>query len=970
MSNPTKERTMHQNTLWRGAAMPMAVCLAALLMGAALTAHADEDRIRPYEENPFYWQYQGEPVLLLGGSSNDNLFQHLTGLKAGGDENGHADSAWPAPMSQTLEEHLDTLVAVGGNYLRNTTSHRNEGNVFPYVRLENGKFDLDQWNPEFWRRFDNFLKLTFERDIIVQVEMLDGWDHGNFRRHDPYISREMMGWINSPYNPANNVNYTAEEAGLPTEWIDEDTRWNHGPFFHTVLNNNTMVMPYQQAWFEKVLEHCLEYPHVLYALMNESNIEPMAAQEAWSEHWIQHLHAKAEEAGTQIYITEMPHYVWPNHDEWGPFLREMADRPDLYTFIEVSNNNLQPRFTTAQEGYDYLMTLRQWLVEGTPRPMNNTKVYGRVTGEDWGPAPEKFWRNIMAGCASNRFHRDWIGLALFGPAMAHIRSARMFSDEINVFTMEPRNDLLSDREENEAYLLAEVGRQYALYFSGAGDGRVTVDLRGATGQWKLRWLNIRTSEWTEGPTLSGGRRVDIDRPDAGHWAAVILPTNISPERPNIIIINIDDMGGRDVGFMGSEYYETPNIDKLAREGVIFTQGYAAAANCAPSRASLMTGQWTPRHGILTVNPFGGESKYRRLIPIQTKTTLPDNKVTLADVLRNAGYVTCHAGKWHISDNPLKNGFDHNIGGSHAGHPRSYYPPYGNVDLEPPSDDYYLTNLIMDKSLDFVKSAGKQPFFLNYSPYAVHTPIHPYKQLLPKYKNKPPWNGQDNARYATMIENLDTQIGRLLSCLKEEGKLSRTFILFTSDNGGVYGITKQLPLRSGKGSYYEGGIRVPLFACWPGTIEGGRESNVPVSHLDFFPTILEVAGIERPDDIIFDGQSLLRLLTGKGSFADRPLFWHFPFYSGAFLKEGDPTQDPLFRTRPGSAVRMGNWKLIQYFEYNDLELYNLKDDISEKNNLAEKNPEKSNEMLKILEDWREEVKAPVPVALNPEYTGMK
>jgi arylsulfatase A-like enzyme len=449
---------------------------------------------------------------------------------------------------------------------------------------------------------------------------------------------------------------------------------------------------------------------------------------------------------------------------------------------------------------------------------------------------------------------------------------------------------------------------------------------------------------------------------------------ISPEKPNILIINIDDMGWRDVGFMGSEYYETPNIDKLAREGIIFTNGYATATNCSPSRASLMTGQWSPRHGILTVRTsFRGESKYRRLIPIETKTTLPDNKVTLADVLRNAGYVTCHAGKWNISDNPLKNGFDYNIGGSLASNPGSYYPPYGShVDLEPPSDDYYLTNLIMDKALDFVKSTGKQPFFLYYSPFAVHTPIQPYKELLPKYENKHPWNGQDNAEYATMIENLDTQIGRLISFLKEEGKLDHTFILFTSDNGGDYRITKQWPLRSGKGSYYEGGIRKPMFVKWHGKVKEGTTSEIPVSNLDFFPTCLDVAGVERPDNIILDGQSLMPLLTGKGSFADRPLFWHFPFYlqpfTGSQVEEGNHTQDPLFRTRPGSAVRLGNWKLIQYFEYNDLELYNLKEDISEKNNLAEKKPEKLNELLKILEDWREEVKAPVPVELNPEYIG--
>ena len=450
---------------------------------------------------------------------------------------------------------------------------------------------------------------------------------------------------------------------------------------------------------------------------------------------------------------------------------------------------------------------------------------------------------------------------------------------------------------------------------------------------------------------------------------LITACNISPEKPNIILINIDDMGWRDVGFMGSEYYETPNLDKLAEEGMVFNNAYASASNCAPSRACLISGQWTPRHGIYTVgSSIRGESKDRKLIPIPTNTTLPENQYTLAKALGNAEYKTCHAGKWHLSNDPKGNGFDYNIGGSHAGQPGSYYPPYKNIDLEPPSDDYYLTNLIMDKTIEFLNMADNTPFFLYYSPYAVHAPIQPKIDLMPKYENKPGWNGQDNARYATMIENLDTQIGRLIECLKKNGELNNTFILFTSDNGGVYNITRQWPLRSGKGSYYEGGFRVPMFAWWPSRIKAGTKSEIPVTNLDFFPTFLEIAGLELPDGKSLDGQSLLPVLTGTGSLKERPLFWHFPFYLQPYMKEGDPTQDPLFRTRPGSAVRLGDWKLIQYFEFNDLELYNLKDDISEKNNLAETRPDKLNELLLILENWRKETGAPVPVELNPEYTG--
>ena len=439
-------------------------------------------------------------------------------------------------------------------------------------------------------------------------------------------------------------------------------------------------------------------------------------------------------------------------------------------------------------------------------------------------------------------------------------------------------------------------------------------------------------------------------------------------RPNIILINIDDMGWRDVGFMGTEYYETPNIDALAADGMVFTNAYAAASNCAPSRACLMSGQWTPRHGIYTVGTSErGKSHNRKLIPVVNNETMPNDNVLLPELLNDAGYVTCHAGKWHLSDNPKLRGFDVNIGGSHAGNPGSYYPPYKNVrSLEAPSDGYYLTNLIMDKTLDFVNSVNDKPFFLYYAPYAVHTPIQPVESLVSKYQNKAEWNGQNNAKYATMVENVDAQIGRLVGALKESGKLDNTVIFFTSDNGGHYGITKQWPLRAGKGSYYEGGIREPMFVFWKGKIKEGTKSEVPVTNLDFYPTVLEMAGVSKPANKVLDGNSILPVLEQTGMQDERALFWHFPIYLEAYIKNDTTTQDPLFRTRPGSAVRLGDWKLIQYFENNDIELYNLKEDLSEENNLANSNPEKVLELLYILEGWREKTSAPVPTELNPEY----
>ena len=442
--------------------------------------------------------------------------------------------------------------------------------------------------------------------------------------------------------------------------------------------------------------------------------------------------------------------------------------------------------------------------------------------------------------------------------------------------------------------------------------------------------------------------------------------NLKPEqKPNIILINIDDLGWRDVGFMGSEFYETPHLDKLANEGIIFTSAYASAANCAPSRACMMSGQWGPRHGIYTVgNSERGKSKDRKLIPTENNVILPEEQYTLAEALRDGGYATCHAGKWHLGDDPTTQGFDMNIGGSQAGHPGNYFPPYKNVALDPPSDDYNLTRLVMDKALEFVKGVDK-PFFLYYSPYAVHTPIQPIKELLPKYEGKASWNGQDDIKYATMVENLDLQVGRLIDMLESTGKLDNTFIVFISDNGGVYRITKQWPLRAGKGSYYEGGIREPMFVYWKDKIKGKTKTDVPVTNLDFYPTILEVAGIKKPDEKVLDGTSFASIFLGNKELPERALFWHFPIY----LENGNmETQDPLFRSRPGSAIRKGDWKLIQYFENNDVELYNLASDVGEKNNLAKSEPSKAEELLKILEAWRNDTNAPVPSEINPDYNG--
>ena len=435
-------------------------------------------------------------------------------------------------------------------------------------------------------------------------------------------------------------------------------------------------------------------------------------------------------------------------------------------------------------------------------------------------------------------------------------------------------------------------------------------------------------------------------------------------KPNIVLINIDDLGWRDLSFMWNDFFETPNIDALSQKGITFSNGYASAANCAPSRANLMTGQWPQRHGIYTVgNSDRGKSKFRKLIPTKNITTLADSFLTLPEVLNNNGYSTCHAGKWHLTDNPLDNGFDINIGGSHAGHPSSYYPPYKNVALEA-EEGKRLTDLVMDKTIDFLKTTDG-PFFLNYSPYAVHTPIQPVKELVGKYKNKDSEQGHDNANYATMIENMDDNIGRLIAALKEGGKLRNTFIIFTSDNGGLFAVSNQHPLRAGKGSYYEGGIRVPFFFVWPDNIKENQKSEEPISNLDLYPTLLEVASIKKPENKILDGNSLISVLKQKKAKLDRPLFWHFPVYLQSVAKVNE-NRDAKFRTRPGSVIRNGNWKLHHYFEDNALELYNLEDDLGERNDLVDKEPEKAKELLGLLNSWRAKTKAPIPTELNSEY----
>lgn len=437
--------------------------------------------------------------------------------------------------------------------------------------------------------------------------------------------------------------------------------------------------------------------------------------------------------------------------------------------------------------------------------------------------------------------------------------------------------------------------------------------------------------------------------------------------PNIVLIVADDLGWKDLGFMGSFYYETPNLDLLAGEGMVFLQAYAAAANCAPSRACLMTGMYTTAHGIYTVaSSERGDPRTRRLIPATNTDTLDNRFFTLAEALKQAGYTTVNIGKWHLGNDPCSQGMDYNVGGSIWGHPKSYFAPYIQPSLSAPEGEY-LTDRLTEEAMVFMQQHSHTPFFLYLAYYAVHTPLQAKAGLEQKYEKKGTVACQDNASYAGMVENLDSCIGRLMEELNVLGLSENTLVIFTSDNGGIREISCQDPLRAGKGSYYEGGIRVPLIFRWPGIIENESVSKEPVINLDFYPTLLQITGQESPANL--DGLSLWPVLSGEDGLTERPIFFHFPVYLQAYKKGSDDGRDPLFRTRPGSVIIDGNWKLHYYYEDSGTELYNLNSDPGERKNLASINTIKTAELLTKLEAWLKEEQAPVQFELNPQFDSL-
>jgi arylsulfatase A-like enzyme len=464
------------------------------------------------------------------------------------------------------------------------------------------------------------------------------------------------------------------------------------------------------------------------------------------------------------------------------------------------------------------------------------------------------------------------------------------------------------------------------------------------------------------------------------------------KKPNLIFILIDDLGWRDLGCYGSTFYETPNLDRLASQGMRFSDAYASCPVCSPTRASVMTGKYPATVGITDWIDHGGKTHplKGKLVDVPYLKHLPASEHTLARALRDGGYATWHVGKWHLGGKghlPEDHGFEVNIGGCEAGSPGAggYFSPWSIPALRdaevPEGTD--LTDHLTDCAIELIRKRDGRPFFLNLWHYTVHTPIQAKEEKIRKYRDKAKALGLDRRKafedgeyfptfdkldkrvrrrviqsdpvYAAMVETLDDNIGRLLQALEESGEADNTLVIFTSDNGGLATAegspTCNAPLAEGKGWMYEGGTREPLLAVWPGVVPPGSVCAVPVTSADFFPTLLEAAGLEPLPWQHVDGVSLMPLLKGGSTLAREAIFWHYPHYGN----QGGT---------PGSAVRRGDWKLLEFFEDGRLELYDVRTDPGENRDLSQAQPAKVDELKRLLWDWRERIEAKIPCP-NPD-----
>jgi len=460
-----------------------------------LSAAEDKNanRIKPYVDNPRYWQHNGKPLLLLGGSNTDHLFL-LDGLKT----------------------HLDEIKAVGANYVRNTMSQREAKELKPHKLMADGKFDLDQWNQEYWKRFQNMLKWTAEREIIVQIEVWDRFDYST------------VYWESSPWNPGNNVNYTYEQTGFAPEYPRHSSQ-DLQPFFHSIKGmprynkKLDIIRQYQEAFVAKMLSYSLEYGHVLYCMDNETSTPAQ-----WGQYWIQFIKARAAERGVTVCVTDMFDDAFEaEKSEHTPIIFNDVEH---YMFADISQVNSRNFDETHWEKLQWL--LRE--VNTHPRPSNHTKIYGSgyYTFGTGGPEDgvERFWRNIIGGSASARFHRPDAGNGLNDFAKASIKAARILESLVNFWDIEPQMALLSDRQSNEAYLAAKPGKCYVIYFTNGGS--VGLDLSDATGAFDITWISVSMGVITQTSaaggyrlmkkTVQGGAVLTVAAPYKGGWIAAIV----------------------------------------------------------------------------------------------------------------------------------------------------------------------------------------------------------------------------------------------------------------------------------------------------------------------------------------------------------------------------------------------------------------------------------------------------------------
>ncbi len=445
------------------------------------------------------------------------------------------------------------------------------------------------------------------------------------------------------------------------------------------------------------------------------------------------------------------------------------------------------------------------------------------------------------------------------------------------------------------------------------------------------------------------------------WVSVSLRAESgAAEKPNFIVFLVDDMGWIDPACYGNPFHETPNIDRLAREGVRFTDAYAAGPVCSPTRASLLTGK-TPAAVNITDFIPGHPFAWAKLKPPEIAGALPLEEITFAEVLKQAGYTSGSFGKWHLGGRenyPDHQGFDEFVvtSGRHFAPNFRSTPP---LDTKPGD---YLADVLTDRAVRFLKDHRNEPFCLYLPHYAVHIPLEAKQELIEKYQRKlpKPKDRVNNPIYAAMVEHTDQSVGRLVKTLEDLDLTKRTVFIFVSDNGGLYQsasrsgspVMTNAPLRDEKGTLYEGGIRVPLIVRWPGAVKAGRVCDVPVSTIDVLPTLADLAGVKLAHSV--EGVSLAPLLKESGEFSREALYWHYPHYH---------------HSTPGGAVRAGAYKLIEFFEDGRLELYNLREDLSETKNLAEADPEKAKSLQQKLNAWRNSVHAKMPAA-NPDYDPAK